>query len=276
MRAICRLKKQSLGIYFKNLDKEDSMVRYIVVVCLFIGLGFLTGCMQEAQKDYAKTHKSFVKNPDFAWNGIKAQILNDEAKAQKVNLLNKCYYLEDTQMCETILATFEGECDSGVGLSCAMLAVASRDARGVSRNPKQTAMYVRHGCYFQDSLSCMYMRQYYIQENQPKIAAQILESITKQCQKGGIFECFLLSLVYENDENFTQKKDMIIPYRKMACEKEFAIACAYLDTKDLSKEDYQSYQGLACELGMLAACDARRESIELGSRMQHARLYRIW
>ena len=84
------------------------------------------------------------------------------------------------------------------------------------------------------------------------------------------------SLVYENNDSFEKQREHILEYRKRACDKEFAIACAYMDSKSLSKQDYEHYQEVACELGMLAACDARRESIELNSRMQHGRLYRIW
>lgn len=49
-----------------------------------------------------------------------------------------------------------------------------------------------------------------------------------------------------------------------------------MDSKELSKKDYEKYQARACKLGMLAACDAKRESVELNSRTQHERLYRIW
>lgn len=243
----------------------------LICICLF-----LVGCATNTANVAEKSQNSFVQNPDLKWTRVQAQILNDTQKAQKVNLLGKCYYLEDNKVCETILAQFNKECNAGVGLSCGMLIVASKDARGVSRDPKKTLSYMRHGCYFNDELSCMYMRQHYLSDNQTQEADKILKHIQTQCDKGGVFECFLLSLVYENNDSFEKQREHILEYRKRACDKEFAIACAYMDSKSLSKQDYEHYQEVACELGMLAACDARRESIELNSRMQHGRLYRIW
>lgn len=246
------------------------MRRLLMLICLCFA-----GCAMNTKDSTQKSH-SFVEKPDIQWTRIKAQTLNDTQKAQKVNLLGKCYYLEDNEVCETILATFKKECDLGVGLSCGMLAVASIDARGVSRNKKQTLGYVRHGCYFNDELSCMYLRRYYIEENKIGEANRILKNTQTQCDRGGAFACLLLSLIYENDDVFSKQKEYVLPYRKMACDKNFAIACAYMDSKNLSKQDYEIYQTRACNLGMLAACDAKRESEDLNARTQHARLYRIW
>ena len=247
------------------------MGRLLILICLFF-----VGCAIETKDSIQKPNHSFVDKPDIKWTRIQAKILNDTEKAQKVNLLGKCYYLEDGEVCSTILSTFEKECNAGIGLSCGMLSVASRDARGVSRNEKQTLNYVRHGCYFNDELSCMYMRQYYLKENRTKEADKILKHTQAQCEKGNSFACLLLSLIYENDESFAKQKEYVLPYRKMACEKNFAIACAYMDSKELSRKDYEQYQMQACELGMLAACDAKRESVDLNVRTQHGRLYRIW
>ncbi len=247
----------------------------MIRIFIFVLLCFI-GCATHTENTRQQSMHGFVQKPNIQWTHTKAQILNDTQKAQKVNLLGKCYYLEDGEVCTKILATFEKECDAGIGLSCGMLAIASHDARGVSRDPQKTLLYVRHGCYFDDKLSCMYMRQYYIRANKTKEADRILKAVTKQCTQGGVFECLLLSLVYENDEAFAEQKAHIIPYRKMACDKDFAIACAYLDSKELDKKTYEHYQEQACNLGMLAACDAKRESVDLNARTQHARLYRIW
>lgn len=242
----------------------------LLCICLL-----LVGCATNTENIVKKSRNSFVQNPDLKWTRVQAQTLNDEQKAQKVNLLNKCYYFEYSNTCDAIFAELDEECNEGIGLSCGMMVVASKDARGVSRDTKKTFSYVKHGCYFNDALSCMYMRQYYLDNNQMQEADNILHHIQKQCDKGGVFECFLLSIVYENNNSFEKQRKHILEYRKKACDKEFAIACAYMDSKSLSKQDYEHYQGLACELGMLPACDAKRESIELNSRMQHGRLYRI-
>lgn len=242
-----------------------------ILICLYF-----TGCVIETQDSIQERNHSFVEKPDIHWTRIHAQTLSETQKAQKVNLIDKCYYLEDNEICGTILANLEKECNAGIGLSCGILSVTSRDERGVPRDKRKTLSYIRHGCYFDDELSCMYMRQYYLRENKTKEANMILKHTQEQCEKGGIFACLLLSLVYENDESFAKQREYILPYRKIACDNNFAIACAYMDSKELSKKDYEKYQARACKLGMLAACDAKRESVELNSRTQHERLYRIW
>ncbi len=223
------------------------------------------------------TLSNFVIDPDYKWHNIEAKTITDEEKISKTNLFIKCYYYENGDICKTILTNFEKECDEGVGLSCGLLSVASRDARGVSRDPQKTLEYIKKGCYFNDSLSCMYMRQKYIQEGNNVIASKILESIKKKCVKDGTFECLLLSIVYENDEMLAKNNNInITSYKEKACKKEFALACAYLDSKQLGKKTYQQYQKQACDLGMLSACDALRESVDLNVFTQHSRLFRIW
>lgn len=212
---------------------------------IFICLCFIS-CSTNTKDSVSYSIHSFIDKPNPKWTHIKAKQLNDTEKAQKVNLLGKCYYLEDEETCDTILETFKKECDLGVGLSCGMLSITSRDARGVSRDPQQTLMYVRQGCYFNDELSCMYMRQYYLKDNKIQEADSILKYTQSQCNNGDVFACLLLSLVYENDESFIKQKNYILPYRKMACDKNFAIACAYMDSKEIDKQDYENYQAKAC------------------------------
>ena len=217
-----------------------------------------------------------IITPDAKWSKTQKVMLDDTEKSRKMNLFSKCYYYENMDICKKILESLEKECDNGVGLSCGLLAIAYSDGRGKVRNLEEAFYRLQQGCYFGDSLSCMYMRKIFLQHNETQKAEKILESVQKDCDNNGALECLLLSILYENDSIFADKKDRIMSYRQRACDKKFALACGYLDTKGIPKADYESYQRKACDLGMMSACDAFRESTELNIRTQHARLYHIW
>ncbi|RDU66018.1 sel1 repeat family protein [Helicobacter didelphidarum] len=243
--------------------------------CCQILILLLIGCGATPNKQSNVVPNINLKS-ETQWKEIPKQILDDIAQSQKMNLFSKCYYYENVNICKHILDNFELECKSGIGLSCGLRGLAFVDGRGVAKNLQQALESFQQGCYFDDSLSCMYMRKYYIQYNQPEKAQAILDSVQNSCAEGKALECFLLSIVYENDTQFSSQADKIVQYRKNACEKKFALACGYLDDKKLDKESYQQYQKRACDFGMMAACDAYRESMELNIRTKHTRLYRIW
>lgn len=213
---------------------------------------------------------------DSDWKKIQKQTLDDISKSQKMNLFGKCFYYEQIEICQKILTAFQTECDNGIGLSCGLLSTAYMYGRGVEQNKTQALTYIKKGCYYDDSLSCMYLRKYLLQYNETKRSSEILHTTQIQCNNNGALECFLLSLLYENDPAFSSYRKNIIEYRKKACDKKFALACGYIDDKDLPKATYELYQQRACDLGMMSACDAFRGSTEINLKTKHARLYRIW
>ncbi|RDU71544.1 sel1 repeat family protein [Helicobacter aurati] len=201
------------------------------------------------------------------------------AQSQKINLFGKCYYYEDMSICKKILDSLQQECQyDSSGLSCALLGVAVLDRKdGSDTQDRLLALrYFIDGCKLQDSLSCLFMRKYYKQYGYESEAQAILDSVTNICKNGGAFECLLLSILYENDAEFSAEQKYIKEYRINACNKNLAIACGYFDSFSLPKKDYEKYQRKACNLGMLPACDALSESIELNIRTKHLRTYRIW
>ncbi|TLE01086.1 sel1 repeat family protein [Helicobacter muridarum] len=199
--------------------------------------------------------------------------------SQKINLFSKCYYYEDRGICDKILQGFKEECEDDLqGFACALVGISIVDNKS-NLNTRDRVIALRYfieGCKLKDSLSCMFLRKFYVSYGYEKEAQRLLDSITNICVKGGVFECFLLSNLYEGDPSFGDYREYIKEYRLMACNQDLAIACGYLDSLSLQKQDYKMYQKRACNLGMLAACDSSRELNELNMRSMHFRIFRVW